>query len=103
LASYAGLVPAVDQSGSRCRYGRITRAGSPWLRWALVEAAIHRARQRDAVGRWARQLAMLKGPLKARVAVAHRLCDEVFMVWPRTAALSPTPVVENSHERADRV
>jgi transposase len=85
LASYAGLVPRVDQSGGRCRYGPITRAGSPWLRWALVEAAIHRARQRDAIGRWARHLAMGKGPLKARVAVAHRLCDEIFTTWPRSA------------------
>jgi len=103
LASYAGLVPRVDQTGSRCRYGRITRAGSPWLRWALVEAAIHRARQHDAVGRWARQLTMLKGPLKARVAVAHHLCDEVFAAWPRGTSLSPTPVVGYSHTRADRV
>jgi transposase len=82
LASYAGVVPRVDQSGGRCHYGPITRAGSPWLRWALVEAAIHRARQHDDVGRWARQLALRKGPLKARVAVAHRLCDEVFTAWP---------------------
>jgi transposase len=103
LASYAGLVPRVDQSGGRCRYGRITRAGSPWLRWALVEAAIHRARQRDALGRWARQLTMLKGPLKARVAVAHRLCDEVFAAWPRATEPLSTPVVECSHTRVDRV
>jgi transposase len=83
LASYAGLVPRVDQSGGRCYYGPITRAGSPWLRWALVEAAIHRARQRDEIGRWARRLTMVKGPLKARIAVAHRLCDEIFTRWPR--------------------
>lgn len=41
LASCAGLVPSVSQSGSSTRYGHITRAGSSWLRWALVEAAIH--------------------------------------------------------------
>jgi transposase len=85
LASYAGLVPRVEQSGGRCYYGPITRAGSPWLRWALVEAAIHRARQRDEIGRWARRLTMVKGPLKARIAVAHRLCDEIFSRWPRPA------------------
>jgi transposase len=85
LASYAGLVPRVEQSGGRCYYGPITRAGSPWLRWALVEAAIHRARQRDEIGRWARRLTMVKGPLKARIAVAHRLCDEIFTRWPRPA------------------
>lgn len=85
LASYAGLVPRVEQTGARCYYGRITRQGSPWLRWALVEAAIHRPRRRDDLGRWATRIALHKGRLKARVAVAHRLCAEIFRVWPRQA------------------
>ena len=83
LASYAGLVPRVDASAGRVRYGRITRRGSPWLRWALVEAAIHGPKRRDAEGRWARRLAIRKGALKARVAVARRLCDEIVARWPR--------------------
>lgn len=83
LASYAGLVPRVDASAGRVRYGRITRRGSPWLRWALVEAAIHGPSRRDAEGRWARRLAVRKGALKARVAVARRLCEEIVARWPR--------------------
>lgn len=85
LASYAGIVPRVEQTGSRCYYGPITRQGSPWLRWALVEAAIHRPRRADEVGRWAARIAREKGRLTARVAVAHRLCREVFRTWPRPA------------------
>lgn len=81
LASYAGLVPRVDASAGRQRYGRITRRGSPWLRWALIEAAIQGPRRRDAEGRWARRLALRKGALKARVAVARRLCDQIMTVW----------------------
>lgn len=81
LASYAGLVPRVEASAGRYRYGRITKRGSPWLRWALVEAAIQAPRRQDAVGRWARRLAIRKGALKARVASARSLCDEVFAVW----------------------
>lgn len=84
LASYAGLVPRVEASASRYWSGRITREGSPWLRWALVEAAMHAIRRPDAIGRWARQLAVRKGSLKARVALARRLCDDVVRVW-RTA------------------
>lgn len=81
LASYAGLVPRVDASAGRVRYGRITRRGSPWLRWALVEAAIHGTRRTDRVGRWGRGLAVRKGALKARVALARRLCDEIYRHW----------------------
>jgi transposase len=83
LASYAGLVPRVERSGSRQWSGRITKAGSPWLRWTLIEAAIHQFRRPDDFGRWARQLAMRKGILKARVGVARALCDELFAIWPR--------------------
>lgn len=83
LASYAGLVPRVERSAKRQWTGRITKAGSPWMRWALIEAAIHQFRRQDDFGRWARQLAVRKGILKARVAVARALCDELFVAWPR--------------------
>jgi transposase len=84
LASYAGLVPRVEASAGRYRYGRITRRGSPWLRWALVEAAVHGPRRQDPTGRWARRLAIRKGALKARVACARSLCDDIFSTWMAT-------------------
>jgi transposase len=83
LASYAGLVPSVERSADRAYHGRITRDGSPWLRWALTEAAMHAMKRPDAVGRWARRLAVRKGALKARVALARVLCDDVVARWPR--------------------
>jgi transposase len=85
LASYAGLVPRVDQTGGHCYVGRITREGSPWLRWALVEAAMHAGRRGDTRGQWYRQLLVRKGVMKARVAFARRLCDEIVTVWRRCA------------------
>jgi transposase len=81
LASYAGLVPRVDASAGRIRYGRITRRGSPWLRWALIEAAIHGTTRTDRIGRWGRGLAVRKGALKARVALARVLCEEIHRLW----------------------
>jgi transposase len=81
LASYAGLVPRVEASASRVRYGRITRRGSPWLRWALIEAAMQGPKRTDAIGRWGRRLAIRKGALKARVALARTLCEDVFRTW----------------------
>jgi transposase len=83
LASYAGLVPRVDRSADRVYHGRITKEGSPWLRWALVEAAMHGLKRGDATGRWARRLAVRKGAFKARVALARVLCDDVVARWPR--------------------
>jgi transposase len=84
LASYAGVVPHVEQSAGRVFHGRITRQGSPWLRWALIEAARHAIRRDDPTGRWARRLVVRKGIAKARVALARALCNEVVTRWPRT-------------------
>ena len=83
LACYAGLVPRVAQSARRVHHGAITRQGSPWLRWALVEAARHNIRRQDRTGRWARRLAIRKGVTKARVALARVWCDDLVAQWPR--------------------
>ena len=85
MACYAGLVPRVDNSADRVYHGRITRDGSPWLRWALVEMARHAVRRPDGVGRWARRLAVRKGLCKARVALARVLCDEIVTTWGKIA------------------
>jgi len=47
LVGYSGLVPRVHQSGERSRTGRLSRAGSPLLRWAAVEAAQHAWREQN--------------------------------------------------------
>jgi transposase len=41
LIGYAGLAPVIKQSGQSSWTGRISKAGSPTLRWAAVEAAQH--------------------------------------------------------------
>jgi transposase len=84
LACYAGLVPRVDASADRVHRGRITRDGSPWLRWVLVEVAGHAIKRDDARARWARRLAIRKGIHKARVALARVLCEEVVATWRAT-------------------
>jgi transposase len=81
LASYAGLVPEVDSSASRTRYGRITKDGSPWLCWALVEVGVQTLRRRDPLGRWGRKLAVRKGVMKAHVALAREMCREIMNAW----------------------
>jgi len=39
LASYSGLTPGLEQSGTKHRGKGITKEGRRELRWALVEAA----------------------------------------------------------------
>jgi transposase len=81
LAAYAGIVSRVHASGGQTRGGAITREGSPWLRWALIEVAMRAMKRPDRRGRWARRLALRKGLKIARVALARRLCDEIVQTW----------------------
>ena len=45
LVRAAGLDPVVDESADTRRRGRLAKAGSPYLRFALVEAAQHARRR----------------------------------------------------------
>jgi transposase len=73
-SAYAGLAPIVRQSGGqKPKELPITKAGSPLLRWALVEAAWRLVRH---TARWRSIYEGIKkrrGSKKAIVAVARRL------------------------------
>jgi len=69
--SYAGIVPSIHSSGGVTRHGRITREGSRWLRWAVVEAAMTHVKYDTAITR-AYRIAERRGKV-ALVAAARRL------------------------------
>jgi len=86
LGSYAGLVPSACASGGKVRHGAITRHGSRFLRWALVEAARQAVRTSGPLGDFYRRLLAGKGAQQARVAAARKLCAAVYwmLVTDRT-------------------
>lgn len=40
LVSYSGLAPSIRESSGKTKTGKITKQGSPWLRWILVQCAL---------------------------------------------------------------
>ena len=78
LSNYAGLVPWLRQSAEKRRSGGITRVGSPWLRWIMVEAAQVAVRTSPAVRCYFEQLRRRKHRNVAVVAVARKL---LVAVW----------------------
>ncbi|MFW6109088.1 MAG: IS110 family transposase [archaeon] len=80
LASYAGLVPSTHSSGGVTRHGRITKEGSRWLRWAMVEAALVHLRYDTPVTRFYRRVAERRGSKTARVAAARKLLTVCYSV-----------------------
>jgi transposase len=73
LCSYAGLVPRVRESAGKAARGAITRCGSPWLRWIMVEAAQAAVRSSPAARGYFLRLRRKKHPHVARVALARKL------------------------------
>lgn len=78
LCSYAGLVPRVRESAGKAARGGITRQGSPWMRWILVEAAPVATRCSPAAKRYYERLARKKHKHVARVALARKLLIAVY-------------------------
>jgi len=78
LCSYAGLVPSVHSSGDKTRYGAITKQGSRWLRWALVESVHHAIRQDRRLEECYRRIAARHGKHTARVAVARNILTIMY-------------------------
>jgi transposase len=80
LASYAGLVPSTKSSGNVQKHGKITREGSAWLRWAMVEAAMVHIRYDTSVTRLYHRVAERRGKKKALVAAGRELLTVCYSV-----------------------
>ena len=82
LMGYAGIVPSTYASGGTIRHGRITKAGSSWLRYVLIEAAHHQLRctKRSGLGDYYNRIKNRKGSKAAAVATARKLCAVIFRV-----------------------
>jgi transposase len=94
LASYSGLTPGLEQSGTKNRGKGMTKEGRRELRWAMVEVA-QRAVKSDPI--WKRRFQELQQRMhrnQAIVAIAHRLLELVWYVLTRRQ-----PYRHFSHER----
>jgi transposase len=80
LASYVGVIPSTYSSGGKTRHGRIVKQGNRYLRWCLVEAAIHCGKEDGDLKRFYLRLKRSKGTKIARVAVARKLCVFLYRV-----------------------
>jgi transposase len=80
VGAYAGLTARVHQSGGHCYHGSITRQGSPWLRWILVQAAMKVVRRDVALKGFYARVRKRSSAKIARVATARKLAE---ICWKR--------------------
>lgn len=83
LASYSGLTPGLEQSGTKNRGKGITKEGRKELRWALVEAAQMAVKSDPHLKRRFQELQHRMHRNQAIVAIAHHLLELVWYVLTR--------------------
>jgi len=92
LAGYTGLCPLVRQSGDRDVRGPLAKNGPRYLRWALIEAATHAARDaryRERYERTKQRLGRQRGAKVARIDIARKLAAAIWHVLTKNEAFAP--------------
>jgi transposase len=86
LASWAGMCPGNNQSGTVNKPGR-TRHGDPWLKAVLGQVAVSASRTKDTylAARY-RRIASRRGKKRALVAVGHSVLIAVWTMLTRDIA-----------------
>jgi transposase len=78
LVRAAGLDPVVDDSAERRRRGRLAKAGSPYLRFALVEAAQHARRASSPDHARYLRLRERLGASRAKLPIARLIAHRAY-------------------------
>lgn len=99
-AAYTGLTARVFQSGDRCRHGHISRQGSGWLRWILLEAAMKFVRKDVPLANFYERIRKRSSAKIARVAAARKLAE---IVWKRLVRWQRHPSPEARGVEAEPV
>jgi transposase len=78
VASYVGLIPREHSSGGKQRLGHISKQGSAFMRFLLVEAGQSAVKGDADLRRLYRRLTVRAGRSKAKVAVARKLAVRLY-------------------------
>lgn len=92
LTGYTGLCPRVYQSGGADHRGSLAKNGPKYLRWALIEAAVHAATHplyREHYQRTKKRLGKQRGPKIARVEVARKLSEAIWHMLTTDKPFAP--------------
>ena len=88
LASYAGMVPRVQASGGKVRYGRTRQDVNRYLKWAYTEAAnvvarFYKTHSERHVSQLYARIMRRKGHQKAVGAVGRHLAEATYWILKR--------------------
>ena len=91
VEAYVGLVAGQRSSGDHTRHLGITTAGSPALRWCLVQAAhcAKRTLRASPLRDWVDAVEHRRGRQVAVVALARKLTGILYALWRDASVYDP--------------
>jgi transposase len=92
LTGYTGLCPRVSQSGDLDRRGPLSKHGPRYLRWGLMEAAIHAASHplyKERYQNTKRRLGRQRGAKVAQIDLARKLTEAIWYMLTRNQPFAP--------------
>jgi len=92
LTGYTGLCPRVKQSGQMDQRGPLSKHGPRYLRWGLMEAAIHAASHplyKERYQRTKRRLGRQRGAKVAQIDLARKLTEAIWYMLTRNQPFAP--------------
>ncbi len=101
VEAYLGLTPGEKSSSDTKHRTAITKAGSPRLRWMLVQAAWAARRSRGAhpMLDWNREVEKRRGKRVAAVALARKLAGILYAIWRDGTTYDPS-LTARTNDRA---
>ena len=99
LASYTGLVPKVDQSGSVAIYGHVTKAGPSVLRFFIVNSVHTLIKLSPTFKRLYRKMKKRIGRNRALIAVARKLAVTIYNMLAKKEEFAENHLFESLKER----
>ena len=91
LCSYGGLEPSVHASGGKSYRGHITKQGSKWIRWILIEGSLHAIRKTRRYGKLYARVKKKHGHNAGRTAVARAMLKSIFHMLRKKEAFEDCP------------
>lgn len=92
LIGYTGLCPRVYQSGNTDLRGPLSKHGPKYLRWGLMEAAIHASPHplyTDRYQRTKRRLGPQRGAKVAQIELARKLAEAIWHMLTHNQPFKP--------------
>jgi transposase len=101
LCAWAGLTPTERSSADHTLRGHISKQGSRWLRWIMVEAATRAVTNRQ-LGTFFIGIEKRRGTKIARVALARRLLTLIYYALRDEGGCRAFPVPHRSRSSRGR-